>query len=417
MFDTKIRSGPHESLDFLDEIPPGILLAAALLEVDVEQLSGSDRVTVLRAHDRMVAFHGALRARAMASLTTAGELDDFDPDLVFEAAAAEARLALRLTRRAADTELSTAVDLRDRLPSVWKAWSEGLLDVRRVGVFVRGTAHLSVAEAREVADRLVGPAQRLTTGQLRDRLRRACMEADPEESARRFEEAHESRRIWVEATEAGTGDLHATDLSPDRLVGIQRRINECALRLRRSGDPRTMDQLRADVFLDILEGQGASATSGTIELRVDLDTLADLAESPGDLAGFGPVIADIAREVAAHHRDGKWTYTVTDPATGTPVAGGIARRRPTTSQHRAVVAQHSTCVFPGCRMPSSDCDLDHRVAFAEGGPTTVDNLTPLCRHDHRLRHLDGWGYSPLPNGDHRWSTALGRTYTTSGNPP
>ncbi len=417
MFDTEIRDTPRESLAFLETMPPGILLAAALLEVDADQLSGPDRVTVLRAHDRMVAFHGAQRAKAMASLTTAEELEGCDLDRVFEAAAAEARLALHLTRRAADTELSTALDLRDRLPSVWEAWSEGLLDFRRVGVFVQGTAHLSVTEARRLAEQLVDTAMRLTTGQLRDRLLRACMEVDPGEAARRFDEAHEARRIWVDATEAGTGDLHATDLSPDRLVWVQRRINECALQLRRSGDPRTMDQLRADVFLEILEGMGALPTSGTIELRVDLDTLAGLAESPGDLAGFGPVVADIARQVASHHRDGTWTFSATDPATGTPVAGGITRRRPTTSQHRAVVAKHSTCIFPGCRMPSADCDLDHRVAFADGGPTIVENLAPLCRHDHRLRHLDGWGYARLANGDHRWTTALGRAYTTSGDPP
>ncbi|MEE8375472.1 MAG: HNH endonuclease signature motif containing protein [Acidimicrobiia bacterium] len=37
-------------------------------------------------------------------------------------------------------------------------------------------------------------------------------------------------------------------------------------------------------------------------------------------------------------------------------------------------------------MPATDCDLDHRNAWADGGPTTEDNLAPLCRHDHIVRH-------------------------------
>ena len=40
-------------------------------------------------------------------------------------------------------------------------------------------------------------------------------------------------------------------------------------------------------------------------------------------------------------------------------------------------------------MPAADCDLDHRQPWAYGGATTVDNLAPLGRHDHQVRH-SGW---------------------------
>ena len=81
-----------------------------------------------------------------------------------------------------------------------------------------------------------------------------------------------------------------------------------------------------------------------------------------------------------------------------------------------VEAMHPTCVFPGCRMPSVGCDLDHTTPHSHGGLTTDRDLAPLCRHDHCARH-NGWAYQRLSNGTHRWTSPLGHTYTTSGTPP
>jgi hypothetical protein len=67
-------------------------------------------------------------------------------------------------------------------------------------------------------------------------------------------------------------------------------------------------------------------------------------------------------------------------------------------------------------MPARACDLDHRIPWSHGGPTSIHHLAPLCRHDHRIRH-HGWTYQPLPNGDHHWTSPLNHTSTTSGTPP
>ena len=69
-------------------------------------------------------------------------------------------------------------------------------------------------------------------------------------------------------------------------------------------------------------------------------------------------------------------------------------------------------------MPVSACDLDHRVPWSRGGPTTPRSLAPGCRHDHIVvRHRIEWTYRRLPNGDHQRTGPLGHTYTTSGTPP
>ena len=415
MFDTEFDGIPAG----LDRMEPGPALAAFLASIEGGNLSGRARVVVLRAHQKMASHYQAHIYGDMAAVSDAiSQYDDIDDfELVAEAAAAEIRVALRLTRRAADTELAFALDLRDRLPRVFDHLIAGDLDVRRARTIGYGTSHLDSETARLVVERIIDLAPQLTTGQLGACIRKLCIEVDPDEAKERFEDAIEGRRLVIEPTESGTAHLQGFDLPPDRAAAAAARINQIARSLRTSDETRTIDQLRADVYLDLLTGTKQSAGVGGVEIQVDLNTLAGLADHPGELAGYGPVIADIARQIADRQHATQWRYVVTDPTTGQPLHTGLARRRPTAAQRRQVETGNPTCVFPGCRMPAGNCDLDHRTPYAEGGPTEPDNLTPLCRHDHRLRHQAGWTHQQLPNGDHQWTTKLGHTYTTGGAEP
>lgn len=405
----------------LDSMPPGPELGLTLSSIDVGTVSGHDRIVVLRAHQRMISHHTAQLYTDMAAVVdafdTCGGQSSTNWDAA-EAAAAEIRAALTLTRRSADVELGVALELRSRLPQLHDMLACGELDMRRVWVILNAVGHLPDEAARSVIGRIAADAPRLTTGQLRARLRRLCIETDPDDATQRFEHAVVERRVVAEPIDSGTVNLLGLDLPPDRVTAVMQRVNRIAKSLRRDGETRTIDQLRADVYLDLLNDTAHhDAVSGVVDLRVDLDTLAGLNDHPGDLAGYGPVIADIARNVADHAPDAEWRFTVTDPDTGRPIHTDVSRRRPTASQRRNVEARNPACVFPGCRMPASDCDLDHRVRYTDQGPTVEDNLTPLCRHDHRIRHEAGWRHTMLPEGDHQWQSALGHTYTTSGTPP
>ena len=402
----------------LDAMEPGPILAAFLASIDVTRVSGYDRIVVLRAHQRLVSHYTASLYADMAAVVDV--LDDAETKRcdAAQAAAAEVRAALHLTRRCADTEVGIALELHTRLPHVHDMLASGDLDLRRARVLLDGTSHLNDAAARRVVDQIADDAARYTTGQLRVRLRRLCIEAEPDDAARRYEDAVEDRRVVVEPNDSGTANYLGMDIPPDRVMAAAQRINRIARSLRHKDEHRTMDQLRADVYLDLLCGTNHNTASrGVIDLRVDVDTLTELNNHPGDLAGYGPVIADIARRVARNETDAEWRSTVTNPDTGQPIHTDVTRRRPTTSQRRNVEARNPTCVFPGCRMPAISSDLDHRTPYADGGPTTEDNLGPLCRHDHCIRHQHGWTYTPLPNGNHQWTSRLGHTYTTSGTPP
>jgi hypothetical protein len=401
--------------------PPGPGLAAMLAGVDVTQLSGQDRVVVLQAEQRMVAHYQARSYHTIAAVTetVAEELEGDRLPHVAEATSVEIAAALRLTRRAADREVDTALDLQRRLPVLWEALVTGRVDLRRVWVLLDGTVHLTDAVARGVVDELIDVAPRLTTGQLGNRLRKACFDVDPDDAARRYRHAVEERRVVTEPTPDGAANLMALDLPAERATAAARRINHLARQLRRQGETRTMDQLRADVFLDLLTGKD-TATRGPaagVELTSSLATLAGLSEEAGEIRGFGPVIADVARHIADRQHDGPWRFTVTHPDTGDPVHTGVIRRRPTAQQQRDVTARYRTCVFPGCRMPSIDCDLDHRTRHVDNGATCRCNLAPMCRYHHRVRHQAGWTYRRLPDGDHVFTTPLGHKHTTSGKPP
>jgi Domain of unknown function (DUF222) len=394
----------------LEATAPGPRLAAMLASVDRSRLSDHDVVRLMVARDRVVSHLQAERAADICEVTRRNG----DDDLTGEFAASEVAAALRLTRTAAHHEVTFAADITERLPRVGEMLGEGRIDVRRSRVLADGTAHLDHEAARrvvaEVADRVPG----LTTGQLRALLRRVCLVADPEDAKSRLRVAIEDRRLVLEANPVGSANLLLLDLPPDVAAAARERIEHMARTLP-GGDGRTMDQRRADVALDLLCGRGAPVGRGMVDLTVDLRTLMGFADIPGDLGGWGPVVADIARQVIDRQTDGRWQATVIDD-NGDPYAVAV-RRRPTTSQARQVKARHRACVFPGCRQPARDTELDHTTRHTDGGPTLERNLTPLCRFHHRAKDRGGWKYRRRPNGDHVWTSPAGHRYVTTGRSP
>jgi hypothetical protein len=399
----------------LDDMKPGLLMATELSVIDISEVSGYDRVVVLRAHQRMASYYQAAIYRDMASIHDV-MIDDhgYSHHEAFDGAESEIRAALSLTRRATETELVFALELHQRLPRLAAKLSSGQIDVRKAKIMELYTMHLTGASANAVVDEIYDEASTLTTGQLTARLRKLCIDTTPEESNELYNDAVANRRIWVSPTEAGTANFFGYDLPPDRVTAISNRIHEIAKSMRGDNEVRSMDQLRADVMLDILEGTtNVHGDGAVVDIRVDLDTLADLSENSGDLAGYGPVIADIARQVAEVQHKAEWRVVVTDPDSGEPVHVGITKRRPSVSQRRLLEARDTTCIFPGCRMPAASSDIDHRIPFAEGGHTETCCLAPLCRHDHCIRHANGWSYERLEEGGYRWTSKLGHTYITN----
>lgn len=64
-----------------------------------------------------------------------------------------------------------------------------------------------------------------------------------------------------------------------------------------------------------------------VELRVALSTLLGRDRYPGEVAGWGPVTADVAHTLVAAQRAAHWRFAITDRA-GQLLLAGITRRRP-----------------------------------------------------------------------------------------
>ena len=119
----KVETEQAEIPAGLAEMEPGPVLAALLSSLSVSQLTGYQRIVVMRAHQKLASHYQASVYADMASVSEMMNQLDPDPALAWESAAAEIRAALRLTRRAAEAELCLALDLVERLPAVGK-WKE-----------------------------------------------------------------------------------------------------------------------------------------------------------------------------------------------------------------------------------------------------------------------------------------------------
>ncbi len=410
-------------LDILDHVPPGATLGHALVSVDRRELNGHDLVKLMQARLRQISM---LQAELYADMTELAHCPPGTPNSPpqrqpepEEFAADEVRAALTWTRRAADSQLSLAHILTERLPEVWDALRNGHIDLPRAKVIAYGTEHLDTQIAREIAARILPKAGGLTTGQLRARLRRLCIEAHPDDAAERYRRGVRERRVEGRSNPDGTANLLGLDLPADRVAAITERITLLARRLKTATEARSVDQLRADVFMDLLEGHSPrdSHRAPVVDIRVDLPTLMGLDDNAGEIPGWGPVIADIARQAVERQPNGEWRVVVTDPDSGNVLWDGTTRRRPTDLQRRWVEARQPTCTFPGCRHPARRSDMDHTLDVNDDGPTIVGNLEPACRHDHRLKHEGGWNLTQPQPGTYIWTSPHGHTYVTGRAPP
>jgi hypothetical protein len=411
------------SVEELAQIAPGPELAAVLARLDRSRLNGYELVEVAKATSRQVAHY---QAELLATVWESAYCPPGDatsppertttPD---EHAADEIRWALTLTRRAADTLLGTAYQLVEVLPMVREALRSGVIDLFKARVLADETTGLPQHTARLVVEAILPAAGGLTTGQLRARLRKLIVTADPDAAARRHAEAITRRRVEHGLDPDGTAILTGRHLPPQRAATAAARIDALARAAKRAGAPRTLDQLRADLYLDVLNGDHivtSPAGAGGVEVVVPLSTLMGLSQDPGHVKGWGPVLAEIARKVVDGQRDRSWRFSAYDDH-GALVAHGPLRRRPSARDAAFVKARDRSCRAPGCRTPATQADLDHTIAWEDGGSTTPSNLGVLCRHCHGYKHSNGVQLRQPTPGTFVWRSRLGHTYTTRPEPP
>jgi hypothetical protein len=371
---------------------------------------------VIVAAERRIAAAQAVQMRALArfaELRPSG--DPHNP--MSEFAADEIAPALRLTRTSAALRLDIATALTRQLPAALTALERGEIDLIKARAVVDATAPLTDEQAAAVQHQVLRRAGTQTASQLRASLRRAVLRADPEGAARRHEHCRKDRRVELIALPEAMAQLIAY-LPAEQAIASYHRLDALARKAHTSDDDRSADQRRADVFVDLLLG-GESGQSGQSTVKVDvgvtvpMDALLGRSEQPGELAGYGPIPATVARRMATN-AGAVWRRLLTDPLDGGLLDYGRTTYRPPANLNDYVRARDITCRFPYCQYPARRSDLDHTVPYPQG-PTSANNLGALCRHHHRLKHETTWRVEQC-HEVFTWTSPTGRKYTRTPDP-
>ena len=120
--------------------------------------------------------------------------------------------------------------------------------------------------------------------------------------------------------------------------------------------------------------------------------------TPSPVRPLGDVVAGTAADLSTAMSDATARTLCCDPvlrtvvldSLGNPVDLGRRTRLVPPGLRRALEVRDGGCVFPGCDAPASWCDAHHVVHWADGGPTSAQNLASLCRHHHGVTHRNGW---------------------------
>ncbi len=383
------ESGP----DPVTAVPPAVVLsgsalATALSATQPHGLSSFDLLEAIAGWERLVAWAQARQAEVIAEFARRRP-GPYAPDQrgrsVSEFAADEIAARLSVSRQAAENKLYLAVALVDLLPATRDALLAGHIDLPKARAIAEHTASLpDLPVCRAVEVRVLARAGCQTLPHLRRSLARAVTAADPQAANKRHTRAKAGRCVRLQPLPDGMAEINAVMPAGSRAT-------------RRMG-----------------RGAGQRVRGPQIQVTVAASTLLGVDEAPAELAGYGPIPAEVARAIAADP-DGTWRRLLTDPASGTLLDYGTRVYRPPRSLARHVRARDQVCQFPGCRQPAWRCDLHHRRRFPDGH-TSDENLGPLCRHHHRAKTEGGWIWIRDDDGSVTWIAPSGHKYPADTPP-
>jgi hypothetical protein len=254
-----LAPGPRLAQLAADAAGPGQGCAA----LDDEELVG-----VMCAWQRLAAWAQAgiaaavseLAVRRAAAARDRGDTRDLDTHVRDEVAA-----ALTLTGLSAIRLLDASSAVTRRLPDVHAALADGRIDWPRARVFADELSALDDDETarRIVADRLPDTPLH-TTGQLRARLQRDVLDADPAAAEARRELGRRESRIEGWHEDSGNAALAGRELPAAQVIALFKQISATAYWLKDHGLTGSVNQVRAEVYLTLLSGRDPATLLGAL---------------------------------------------------------------------------------------------------------------------------------------------------------
>ncbi len=161
-------------------------------------------------------------------------------------------------------------------------------------------------------------------------------------------------------------------------------------------EERTLEQLRADAFVDLVAGNGGGQRRPPgIAVLVDLETLRGGLHdrSVCETADGHDLPPAAVRRMAC---DAELIPVVLD-GKGVTLDVGRAQRMATPAQRVALRAMYRSCAHPHCTVRFADCEIHHVIEWHPDGRTDLANLLPLCSQHHHLVHEGGWALTLHPD--------------------
>jgi hypothetical protein len=168
-----------------------------------------------------------------------------------------------------------------------------------------------------------------------------------------------------------------------------------------AGDQPELPQRQADALALVAEvalrhelDPGAAGERYQVVVHVDQPVLADAA-APGQalVEGGARVSAETSQRLACDAS----RVVMRHGSEGQPLDVGRRTRTVPPAIRRALLHRDRTCRFPGCTVPFGQGH--HLRHWAQGGPTSLDNLALLCRRHHRAVHEEGFQVERGPDGE------------------
>ncbi|HNP15461.1 MAG TPA: DUF222 domain-containing protein [Terrimesophilobacter sp.] len=404
----EIPVDPHaDDVDAAFDFLVGQLSGISPFQDAVERLAQLDREEAARFAERSQ-IYAQLVSQNLAAQGKGGSLD-----LAFRSLAAELAVSMKLSDRTMQSRLSEAVSLMVDFPFTHHALQSGTVTVAHARVVMAEGAVISDTQRRiDYESAVLERAASVTPGRLRRLAKFAAEKLADIGFDERHEKAVEERSVRSFETLDGMSEVVA--VVPTVLAaGILDRLTQMgkAVKAANPADPRMLDQLRADLFCDLLltghaNGEphaGLDAIHAEIAIVIPALTLLGEGNEPASILGRGPIGLVDAQRMAASVPS--MVRIITDPVTDQVLS--TTNYQPGKKLRRYLRMRDGRCRFPSCNRSPRRCEIDHTIPYSKGGATDVGNLAHLCKGHHDIKHFPGWTVRHSEPGVLEWVTPHG----------
>ncbi len=269
------RTSEQRQIEAIAACPAGPVLDAWLRGLDLTVLTPAILVEVVAARARMEAHQHAAMLDAVAELATRPEMaPDWSPlagaPPTHPSVAAD-ELAMRLgwARVSANKAVNRALLLNGMLTATGQALDTGHIDAAKADVIATGLTDLPYQAAHAVETAVLPDAAQCSRTQLEQRVAREVRLADPDGEAGRHTLARRGRRVTHPRRRPHGMAAMWVVLAPEDATRIDGVLDHTARAAKALGDPRTLDQLRADGLRDLVVGDAPSSDGPAFEVHLD----------------------------------------------------------------------------------------------------------------------------------------------------